>query len=508
MLRPLLVVTTLLAGCSARESPPALVADTRFCASVRHVAPPALSEALAPLGPRLSTSTAVRVLEDGNAALLARAWLSGAAERSIDTQYFIFSADNVGLIAFDYLVRAAERGVRVRVLVDDMLVDADVQQLVALDAHEHLAIKVYNPTVNIGKSLSDKVANTVTDFRGVNQRMHDKTFVVDGVAAITGGRNVADEYFDFDHEFNFRDRDVLLLGAGARQVGASFERFWNDPLSVPIAKLVKPGAAADKGRVSHALHEYACNPDNFWPVVRREVEAAPDAFTRLLQAGGLPLVDGVRFISDQPGKNAGDAGLGGGGASTDALVELLREAEREVIIQTPYLITTDAARALFAQLMRRGVKLTIVTNSLASTDNLEAFSGYQRDRDALLSTGAEIFEWRPDGAVGKALMTSALVKSKRHAPTSSLHAKTMVVDGRTLVVGTFNLDPRSSNLNTECFAVIRSEPVAVSVRERMLRETRPDNAWPVTRASNPDAEAGYWKRANVLLRWLVPKSVL
>ena len=155
-------------------------------------------------------NTGVYVLEQGGGAFISRAWLSQNAENTIDVQYFIFSVDNIGLIVTDYLLRAAERGVKVRILLDDLMVDADTDDVLALDAHQNISIKIYNPNLNIGKNWCDKIVSLFTDFKGINQRMHNKTFIVDGNVAITGGRNIADEYFDYDHEYNFRDRDVLL----------------------------------------------------------------------------------------------------------------------------------------------------------------------------------------------------------------------------------------------------------------------------------------------------------
>ncbi len=271
-----LLVSLLSGGCSQDEARPG-APDLDFCEAV-HRDSPKLGAALAPFSDRMASQTGVYVLEGGEDAMIARAWLSDAAEKTIDVQYFIFSADNVGRIAADYLLRAAERGVRVRILVDDFLVSADAQQLLDLDAHENLSIKIYNPNVNVGKSLGQKVTNTIRDFRGINQRMHNKAFIVDGMAVITGGRNIADEYFDYDHEFNFRDRDVLLLGGTVGDVNASFETFWDGPLSVLVAELAERESPVDLEATSDALHQYACNPRNFWPEVRDRIRAVPEAF--------------------------------------------------------------------------------------------------------------------------------------------------------------------------------------------------------------------------------------
>jgi putative cardiolipin synthase len=408
----------------------------------------------------------------------------------------------------DYLLRAADRGVHVRLLVDDFMLEAEGEALLALDAHPNLEIRLYNPTANIGKNLPEKLFNLTTDFRGFNQRMHNKVFIVDGTVAITGGRNFADEYFDYDHEYNFRDRDVLLLGGASADIQRSFNLFWDNPLSVPIGSLVRSAVAPDTAATYRYLHDYACDPVNFWPQVRERIKSVPVAFTRMLDSGAVVWSDSVTFVSDLPGKNAGADGIGGGGASTDALVRLIKGARTSVTIQSPYLVTTPASQELFREAVARGVHVRIVTNSLASTDNLEAFSGYQRERDALLRIGVEIWEFKPDAQVRREVMTGALQATLDFAPTFGLHAKSMVVDDRIAVIGTFNLDPRSANLNTECFAVIRDARVAGAVRHAMDVDMRPENAWHTTSAFNPDGAVGIGKRIKVWLRRVVPASVL
>jgi len=504
----LLATMALLAACQREPAPAGSVAaNPAFCSQV-HTADAKLSEHLAPLAPLMRTSTGVYTLEEGDVSMVSRAWLAEAAERTIDVQYFIFTADNVGLIAVDYLLRAADRGVQVRVLVDDFMLEVGGMDLLALDAHPNIEIRLYNPTANIGKNLPTKLFNLTTDFRGFNQRMHNKTFIVDGTVAITGGRNIADEYFDYDHEFNFRDRDVLLIGGTAADVQRSFERFWNHPLSVPIRSLVRTTVTPDTATTYRYLHAYACDPRNFWPQVRERIKAVPVAFTHMLESGALVWSDSVTFVTDVPGKNAGTRGIGGGGASTEELIRLVKGAQKSVTIESPYLVTTPLSQDLFRDAIARGVRVRILTNSLASTDNLEAFSGYQRERDALLAIGVEIYEFKPDAQVRRQVMTGALQATLGYAPTFGLHAKSMVVDDHIAVIGTFNLDPRSANLNTECFAVIRNARIAQDLRQAMDVDTRPENAWHTTAAFNPDGAVSAGKRIKVWLRRVVPKAVL
>ncbi|CAN5574727.1 phospholipase D family protein [soil metagenome] len=503
-----ILIVTIVIGCQKKaETVPEQKAE--FCATIHRNDSITLTKEFEPVADLIKNTSGAYVLEDGGGSMVARAWLSEYAEKTIDIQYFIFSPDNVGLIACDYLVRAADRGVKVRILVDDIMVEAGVHELLTLDSHENIAIKIYNPGTNLGKNIYGKLKKFATNFRSANQRMHNKTFTVDGKVVITGGRNIADEYFDFDHEYNFRDRDVLLMGKIVEKVQASFNTFWADSLSVAVASLVEE----DNPDYSNShrfdrLHQYACNPENFWPQVRERVIDFPNTIRAIRNSGRLVWTDSIEYFSDEPGKNDGSEGLGGGGASTDALMALIRGAKHSIDIQSPYLITTEKGRALFRAAVRRGVKVRILTNSMASTDNMEAFSGYQRNRNELLETGVRIFEFRPDAEERFKVMTGALQTKLNFTPIFGLHAKSMVVDGRIAVIGTFNLDPRSANLNTECVTVIHSVKIAGGVLNGMEEEFKPANSWETTREFNPDSEAGLDKNVKTLSRRVVPKGIL
>lgn len=504
-MRLLIVTLVAILACSSpkNEIP---VAEKDFCSSIHRNDSLSLTAALAPVADSMKTKSGVYVLEDGGGSLVARAWLADYAEKTIDIQYFIFSPDNVGLIACDYLVRAADRGVKVRLLVDDVMVEAGVHEILTLDSHENIDIKIYNPGVNLGKNILSKVKKFSSDFKGANQRMHNKTFIVDGKVCITGGRNIADEYFDYDHEYNFRDRDVLLLGKVNDNVEKSFEDFWTSNLSVPVTELVSEEEAnyADTTRFDR-LHQYACNPDNFWPQVRDRIQDLHKGFEGL--QANLVWLDEVHFVSDVPGKNDAD-GLGGGGVSTDTLINLIKNAKRTIDIQSPYLVTSDLGKKLFKEAVDRGVKIRILTNSMASTDNMEAFSGYRRDRKKLLSSGVRIFEFRPDAKERYKVMTGALQEKLNFTPIFGLHAKSMIVDSEIVVVGTFNLDPRSANLNTECVTVIRSKRVASGVLAGMETEFAPENSWETTLTFNPDSVASRGKRVKTWSLKMIPKDIL
>ncbi len=498
----------LVISCS-EEKPTIPEQEKDFCASIHRNDSLSLSKELEPVKELMQNKTGVYVLEDGDGAMVTRAWLSEYAEKTMDIQYFIFSMDNVGLIACDYIVRAADRGVKVRILVDDIMVEAGPHEILTLDSHENISIKIYNPGINLGKNIVQKLHAFKNDFVGSNQRMHNKTFTVDGKVSITGGRNIADEYFDYDHEYNFRDRDVLLLGKTCKDIQRSFETFWNDSLSIPVTSILSSeGEDFNRKDKFERLHQYACNPSNFWPQVREKIKLLPSAFRDIQKSGALVWTDSVRFVSDIPGKfDKTHVALPKTG-TTFNLIALIKSAKSSIDIQSPYLITTALGEQLFREAVQRGVKVRILTNSLASTDNLEAFAGYQKCRKKLLATGVYIYEFRPDAANRYKIMTGALQKKLNFVPTFGLHAKSMVIDSETTVVGTFNLDPRSAYLNTECFAVISSSQVAGGVLKGMEEALLPENAWQTTSDKNPDAEAGRKKQLKTWTRKIVPKEIL
>jgi len=446
-----------------------------FRASI--AAGPLLSQVIAPLISSHPGTSGAYVLEKGEEALRARAWLTDHATKNIDVQYFIWSTDNIGILASEALLRAAERGVKVRVIVDDLLIDAPPDSMLALALHPNIDIRIYNPRLNVGTSKLKKVSNVATGLRSVNQRMHDKTALFDGLAGITGGRNMADEYFDYNHSYNFRDRDMLLLGPVVVDMQASFQRFWDSPQAVPVEKLLakqmKHMTPERAGQVYAGLHAYATKVENFGPEVRQALEDLPAKFERLSRN---MVWDRVEFLCDLPGKNSARYHFGGGGRTTEALANELRKAKKRVVIQSPYLVMPKGALQIFRDLVKRGVEVRIVTNSLASTDNLQAFSGYQKQRKSILKSGINVFEYKPDPAIKRELIERYPALEKQ-SPVFAIHAKSMVIDGETLFVGTFNFDPRSANLNTEVGVLIRNADLAGQVERYILRDMAPENSW-------------------------------
>lgn len=501
-----IMLTFLLSGCdSTPDSVPLL--EINYCENQDVIEREPLTKYSSVFESKMKSQTGVYVLEQGAEAMMSRAWLTEHAQETIDIQYFIFSTDNVGLIASDYLVLAAERGVKVRVLVDDIMIEARGDELLMLSAHENIEIKIYNPNANVGKNIVDKLSTLVFDFHGFNQRMHNKVFIVDKHVAITGGRNIADEYFGFDHQYNFRDRDVFLAGKVISDLHASFEQYWQYDLSVPVEDLVKDNPFEENPDFTR-LHSYACNPENFHSAIRAEIEQVPDTFEQLNREGKFVWLDDVEYVSDMPGKNDGSQFLGGGGLTRDRLIELTQNAKKSIIMQTPYLVTTKADRTYLKSLVDKGIEIKILTNSLASNDNLEAFSGYQRDRQSLLNTGVEIYEFKPDAKVRQRVMTGNMYETLPIKPIFGLHAKTMTVDNDITAIGTYNFDPRSANLNTESMTVIRSAEITKDVKSSILLEMEPDNAWRITQDFNPDDRVSMSKQLGVKIRRIVPKNIL
>ena len=452
--------------------------------------------------------TGVLILDKGEESLLARAWLADHAQQSIEVQYFIWSTDNIGILATEALLRAANRGVKVRVIVDDLLIDAPDKTLLALALHPNVSIKIYNPKHSVGTPIQKRILNVFTDFRGVNQRMHDKTFIVDGKVAITGGRNMADEYFDYNHKYNFRDRDILVLGNVTEKMVWSFEQFWRSELSVAVKNLFdglgifQKNVSVNDAEIQHIyqeLHEYAQSPDNFEPEVRKAIKNVPEAFQALTKE---VIWTDARFISDIPGKNNRRFSLGGGGITTAELAALVEQSKHKIVIQSPYLVLSKKAESLFRRTRKRGVSIQINTNSLASTDNIQAFSGYRNQRKKLLNMGLQIFEYKPNPAIQEQLL-HRYDDIKKERPIFALHAKTMVIDSETVYIGTYNLDPRSENLNTEVGVIIHNKQIAKKVEQLIQTDMGPTNSWNAL-YDDPDSFASAWKQWRVFFWQFMP----
>lgn len=447
--------------------------------------------------------TGVLMLEEGLEALLLRGWLASQAQQSIDIQYFIFSADNVGLISTEALVSAAERGVKVRLMVDDVLAHGDEMVLRDIDMHPNIEVKVYNPNINIGKNFSQKSVNMLTQFEAINQRMHHKTFLVDGRVVITGGRNVGEEYYDLDSDYNFRDRDVALFGGVVGAVEEGFELFWTDPHSVNIASLLPETTLESAQQTWANLHHYACEPTHFVSEFRTRMANMPQTLKQYQDNRHFDWIESVQYISDAPWKNE-TQGLEGGSITTRELLSLLSQANSRIWIETPYLVLSEVGLSALKSAIDRGVEIKILTNSLAATDNYPAFAGYQKIRKALLEMGVDLYEMRPDAVDIQAMNTTG-IPDKMDADVG-LHAKSMLIDHHISVVGTFNMDPRSANLNTESLVVIRDEQINQHMEAQFSMDMSPQNAWVAD--SNNELEASIVRRVLTWVSRLVPQALL
>jgi putative cardiolipin synthase len=452
---------------------------------------------------RDSGKSSAFVMDKGEHALRIRGWLGLNAKQNIDVQYFIWSTDNVGRLALAGLLQAANRGVHVRILVDDLMLEKPYELLLAMDAHPKVEIRVYNANNTLGVGLWKRIWTALTNFRNLNQRMHQKTFIVDNRAAVVGGRNMADEYYDFDPEFNFRDRDVLLAGPAVEQIRDGFTEHWNSPLSVPVSSiLVKEAATLPSSAVDSIGRDLLARWDDtthFSPQMKQGILDVPRRVPDLLH--DMDLCD-AKYIRDAPGKNDGTQGLGGGGVVTSALAALLDSAQHEVLIQSPYLVLDPKALALFASLVKRGVKVRISTNSAANSDNHYAVSGYQKQRDKILAAGIEVHELKPHPQ-NRTRILQRYAQFGEHPPIIVLHAKTAVIDRRILVVGTYNLDPRSQNLNTEAAVVMPSLKLAKEAADAIEQDMLPENSWNAS-SGEGDRSLSFWQRLKLWLWSLIP----
>ena len=435
-----------------------------------------LGKLLSPIAARHQGKSGVLLLDKGEDSLIWRGAMVDQAEKSVDIQTFIWADDNVGTIAAERLLRAAERGVRVRVLVDDFMLTAKTQYMSWLDQHPMVEIRIYNPLAIPGASSLTKVMSIFSDWKRMNRRMHNKLFAVDNTIAIAGGRNIADGYFDMSDEYNYRDRDVLVTGEIVPKLSESFDLYWNSDWAVPLSSLVKDDdTEAVRDAYYEGLREYARHPENYPPrFLQHETEYA----ARLNNIEKELIWAEVELFADIPGKNEQLDTMKGFGVSGEVLTRVAGESEQEILGETPYLVTMPGTIELLKGLTEKGVDVRILTNSFKSTDNPPAFGAYVRKRRPLLNAGVKLYEMRayPDHYEQYIERTELM---EGHARLG-LHAKTAVFDRKRVFIGSFNLDPRSTHLNTELGLLIDNEQFAQQVAESILQDMREENSWHVT----------------------------
>lgn len=392
-------------------------------------------------------------LNNPHDAFAARVFLAHAAQRTLDVQYYIWRDDLTGTLLLEQLVEAAQRGVRVRLLLDDNGIPPSLDAtLAALDALPNIKVRLFNPFV----VRKPKSIGFITDFSRANRRMHNKSFTADSSATILGGRNIGDEYFGATDGVVFSDLDVLAVGPAAGDVAHDFDRYWSSESSYPVDRILPPVNADTLPALAAKAKAVANDPTAL---------AYEDALRELpivqqLPAGTLPLEwAATRLISDDPAKGLNRS-------PSDALVlnqmrEILGDPAEELDLVSPYFVPTDMGVQYFTGLASRGVTVRVLTNALESTDVAAVHSGYAKRRVALLKGGVALYELRRQpGADGKTEQRAGPFGSSG----SSLHAKTFAVDGQRVFVGSFNFDPRSAKLNTELGLVIDSPVLAEKIR--------------------------------------------
>lgn len=375
----------------------------------------------------------------GMDALGARLYLIGKAEASVDLQYFLMKDDLAGRLFAAALLRAADRGVRVRFLLDDVFTTIPDKTLARLDGHENIEVRLFNPVARGGVFH----LNFLADFRRANRRMHNKSFVADNQVAIVGGRNIADEYFELRTDGEFLDFDLLGVGPVASEVSDTFDRFWNHSRSVPIAALVDEPEQQDVDAWRRNIEEQFRNADQ-----TVYSEAVNTTLVQALVSGARPLYPGAYdVVTDDPDKIVTPTG----DAPQDLvahLADVVAAADREVLLVTPYFVPLDTGVAYWKQLAADDLRIVILTNSLASTNHTAVHSAYAKYRRAIVEAGIELYETRVDAVEPSAGQDS---------PESvTLHSKAIILDRETLFAGSLNLDPRSIEINAEVGILVYS----------------------------------------------------
>lgn len=405
----------------------------------------------------------VLLQETGWDALAQRLALIEQAEHSIDIQYYIWNGDTSGRYLASRLIAAAERGVWVRVMLDDINLNERENLLAAFDRHPRVEIRIFNPIPS--RRGVAKWLNVLGDFSRLNRRMHNKSFTVDGVLSIVGGRNIGDEYFDLSEELNFRDRDVLVAGAVVSDIQASFGQYWGSRWSYPVSLLADKTLTDLSGFNDVEEPHYKHHP--VLPKGKIAWHFLDEVMTEMIWVE-------ARFVSDRPVPVDSDD-TSKPKATARLLAELAHQAEQEILLESAYLIFDDRQLGELQQLAARGVVIKALTNSMASNDLITNHSGYAGRRRAMLAGGMQLFELKPDAI----LCNKTIRDPSRCAPTASygLHAKSVVFDRKVACIGSFNLNLRSTYLNTESILVIEDQAVSAELADDIEQAMHARNSW-------------------------------
>ena len=443
----------------------------------------ALDRELEPLLAQHPGQTGALLVRDGVDAFAARALSAQKAGRSLDLQYYIWHDDLTGRLLGREVWRAAERGVRVRMLLDDMNAEGMDSKLLLLDAHPNIEIRLYNPFRN--RTGPARAVELVQRVFSVNHRMHDKAWIADGRVAVVGGRNIGEEYFGAANEVNFRDLDTVLFGPAVDEASAIFDRYWNSAAVVPLSAL----ARAPKGGFDSMAGEIEAEAHG--PAALRYLDrvAASPKVQDYARSQLVPFWSAnIHVVADPPLKWKEDP-------SDDWLVHRIQRdvatAQHKVLLISPYFVPGEDATAKLTALAARGTTVGVVTNSLAANDVAAVYSGYAPYREALLRGGVHVYELRAQGIPDSSLFGSS---------GASLHTKAYSLDDARGFIGSFNLDARSAYLNTEMGVMFDDPAMARAVRDEFLRLSGPQLSWWMTLGR--DGEARWLDRTTMPPRLL------
>ncbi|BBU33084.1 phospholipase D family protein (plasmid) [Burkholderia sp. THE68] len=457
---------------------------------------------------------AFHLLSNGMDALIARVILSENAQRTLDLQYYIWHDDLTGREMAASVMRAADRGVRVRLLLDDLGTNADDQFLLALASHPNVQVRLFNPVAN----RTFKKLGSAAEFFRVNRRMHNKALIADNQAAILGGRNIGDEYFGASSTVAFGDLDVLVHGPVVREVSSAFDMYWNSDAAYPIENLMR--RQADPGSLAgyrEKLDAYLLSEQHS-PYVAQVRERLANVIqqhdTEFSWGKAILLYDDPAKITRAPDDTEGHL--------MSQIKALDLDPDKEMLIVSPYFVPRKEGVQWLRSMTSRGVRVTVLTNSLAATDVAAVHAGYQRYRKDMLEAGVRLYELKP---VASANDDKSTKKSTFGSSKASLHAKTYVFDRKRIFIGSMNLDPRSVQLNTEIGVYCESAAAAVEVADGIganidriawrveLREDASGGTrmvWVDTDANGNttelDSEPGVsaWKRAGIWMLGILP----
>lgn len=402
-----------------------------------------------------SDMTGSAMLIRGLDALGSRLVMMDRAESSIDAQYFLMKPDKAGDLFLGKLLRAANRGVRVRLLLDDIFTPRNDRMLAIFNSHPNIEVRLFNPV----SRTSPKSWSFLWDFSRVNRRMHNKAFIVDGSVAVMGGRNIAEEYFELEPQQEFDDFEMLLFGEVVPEIAASFDRFWNSGFSVPMEAI----RVSDKPRRIERWLDYM---DEVISGERPSPYAAAinsPFLQQILDGEVVPYVSTADLHYDSPRKLRVSRNEEEHRRLEAAVLEQLREAQEEIVIITPYLVPRDLSYTFLREARARGVRVVIITNSLASTNHVAVHSAYGPRRQGILEAGAEIYEVKVDEV-------PPFSRRGSEAERVTLHTKAIIIDREQLFIGSLNFDPRSIEINTEVGLFIHSSDAANDYRKLVVKD--------------------------------------